>query len=62
MAEICQRVLNIYEIPVEWTLIIVIPIFKGKDDIQNCSCYLALRLLEYGMKVVERVLDKDSVE
>ena len=36
----------------------MVPIFKGKGDIMNCSCYRAVRLLEHGMKVVERVLDK----
>ena len=44
--------------PVEWALSIVAQIFKGKGDIRNCSCYRAVRLLEHGMKVEERVLDK----
>ena len=42
--------------PVEWVLSIMVPIFKG--DIRNCSCYGAVKLLEHGMKVVERVLEK----
>ena len=33
------------------------PIFKGKGDIWNCSCYGAVELLMHGMKVVERVLE-----
>ena len=32
--------------------------FKVKGDISNCSCYGAVKLLEHGMKVVERVLEK----
>ena len=36
----------------------MVPIFKGKGDIRNCSCYGAVKILEHGMKVVERVLDK----
>ena len=44
--------------PVEWTLSKVDQIFKGKGDIRNCSCYRAVKLLEHGMKVVERVLAK----
>ena len=44
--------------PVERALNIVAPIFKGKADIRNCSCYRAVKLLEHGMKVVERVLEK----
>ena len=44
--------------PVDWALCIVVPIFKGKGDIRNCSCYEAVKLLEHGMKVVERVFEK----
>ena len=48
--------------PAEWVLSIVIPIFKGKGDIINCSCYRAMTLLEHGMKVVEKVFEKHLVE
>ena len=48
--------------PAEWVLSIVVPIFNGKDDIRNCSCYRGVKLLEHGMKVVERVLEKGFVE
>ena len=41
--------------PHEWALSIVVPIIKGMGDIWNCSCYVAVKLLENGMKVVERV-------
>ena len=34
------------------------PVFKGKGDIRNCSCYRAVKLLEHDMKVVERVFEK----
>ena len=47
MAEICQRPRWI-----EWALRIVVPMFKGKGDIGT----VAAKLLEHGMKVVERVL------
>ena len=57
MDEICQSRRWI-GMPVEWALSIVFPIFKGKDDIRNCRCYRAVKLLEHGMKVVERVLVK----
>ena len=33
-----------------------VPIFNRKVDIWNCSCYGAVKLLEHGIKVVERVL------
>ena len=44
----------------EWALSIVVPIFKGKGDIWNCSCYEVVRFLQHGMKVVERVLEKNA--
>ena len=44
--------------PAEWALRIVVPIFKGKDDIRNSSCHTAVKLPKHGMKVVERVLEK----
>ena len=56
MAEICQKVGDGFEMPAEWALRIVVPIFKGKGYIRNCSCYGAVRLLEYEMNVVEMVL------
>ena len=62
MAEIYQKVLDGFGMPAEWTLSIVVPIFKGKDDIRNCSCYRSVKLLEHRMKVVDRVLKKGLVE
>ena len=58
MAEICWKFQDGFGMQAEWTLSIVVPIFKGKGDIRNCSCYRAVKLLEHGMKVVEMVLEK----
>ena len=55
MAEICQKVIDGFGMPAEWALSIVVPIFKGKGDIWNCSCYRAVKPLEHGIKVVERL-------
>ena len=54
MAEIYQKVLDGFGMPAEWPLRTVVPFFKGKDNIRNCSCYRAEKLFENGMKVVER--------
>ena len=43
--------------PVEWAISKMVPIFKGKSNIRNCSCYGDVKLLEHGMKMVERVLE-----
>ena len=58
MAEICQKFINEFGMPAELALSIVVPIFKWKGDIRNCSCYGGVKLLEHRMKVVERVLEK----
>ena len=38
MAVICQRVLDWFEIPVEWSLYSGYN-FLGQDDIRNCCCH-----------------------
>ena len=58
MAEICQKVLDGFGMPVELALSIVVPICKGKGDIRNCMCHRAVKLLEHDMKLMERVLEK----
>ena len=58
MAEICQKVLDGCGMPAEWALSIVAQIFKRKGDIRNCACYKAVKSLEHGMKVVERMFEK----
>ena len=57
MAEICQRVLDGFGMPAEWALSIMVPIFTGMSDIRNCSCYGTVKLLEHGLKKVERVFE-----
>ena len=52
MAEIWHRVLDGFGMPVEYALCVVLPIFIEKGDIRNCSCYRAVKHLEYGMKVM----------
>ena len=36
----------------------MVPFIKGKGDTRNCICYIAVMLLENGMKVVESVLEE----
>ena len=48
--------------PVELALRILAPVFKGEGNIRNCSCNRAVKFLEHGMKLVERVLEKGFIE
>ena len=36
----------------------LIPLYKGKGDAKSCSNYRSVKLLEHGMKVVERVFEE----
>ena len=62
MAVIFQIVLYGFGMSDELVVSIVVPIFKWKGEIRNCSCYRAVKLLGHGKKVVERVLEKGFVE
>ena len=53
--------LNGFGMPAEWALCMLVTIIKGKGDIWNCSCYGGVKLLEHGMKVVERMLEKKAL-
>ncbi|XP_033117702.1 uncharacterized protein LOC117117504 [Anneissia japonica] len=44
--------------PDDWKLSILIPIYKGKGSVMDCGSYRGIKLLEQGMKVLERVLEK----
>ena len=37
--------------PAKWVLRIAVPIFNGKTDRMNCSCYRAVEPVEHGMRV-----------
>ena len=37
---------------------VVAPIFKGKGDVMNSGSYRGVKLLEHGMKIIERVLKR----
>ena len=56
MAETCQKVLDGFGMPAKWVLNIMVPIYKGKGDIGNCSCNRAVKFPEYVINVLERRL------
>ena len=56
MLQLCQRVLGRNGIPDEWKSSVMVPICKGRD--MNCGSYKGVKLLEHGMKIIERVLER----
>ena len=58
MLQLCQRVLDGKGVPDNWKTSVVVSIFKGKGDVMNCGSYRGVKLLEHGMKIIERVLER----
>ena len=44
-------------IPEEWKKSTLVPIYKGKGDIQDCGNYRGIKLMSHTMKVWERIIE-----
>ena len=58
LTDICNKILNGSRLPCDWTRSILVPLYKGKGDPKECGSYRGIKLLEHGMKVMERILEK----
>ena len=58
MMKLCQRVPDEKEIPEDWQISVMMPIYKGKGDVMDCRAYRGVMLLKNGIKIVKRVLEK----
>ena len=58
LTSICIRIVNEETIPESWQMSELVPIYKGKGDVLECSSSRGIKLLEHGMKVAERVLER----
>ena len=57
LTRLFNKILRSGEIPKEWRYSTLIPIFKSKADAQCCSNYRGIILMNYSMKMWERVID-----
>ena len=53
MMELCQRVLDGWEMRDEWKTSVIVPIFKGKSDVMSCGSYRGVKLLEHAVKLLK---------
>ena len=58
LTDICNKILNGSRLPGDWTRSVLVPHYKGKGDPKECGSYRGIKLLEHGMKVMERILEK----
>ena len=58
LTSICNRIVKKEAIPESWQMSELVPIYKGKGNVLECSSSRGIKLLEHGMKVAERVLER----
>ena len=57
LTKLFNQILETEEMPEEWRKSILVPIYKNKGHIQNCSNYRGIKLMSYSMKLWERVIE-----
>ena len=58
MSDLLKAVWDKETIPVDWRKSLIGRIFKKKGEILECENYRGIKLLEHGLKILERILDK----
>ena len=58
LTSICNRIVKEEAIPESWQMSELVAIYKGKGDVLECSSSRGIKLLEHGIKVAERVLER----
>jgi len=55
LLDLCNGIVKEGCVPEDWKSSVVLTIYKGKGDPLECVSYRAIKLLEYAMKVVEKI-------
>ena len=58
LAEVANNMLEGSKMPEWWRKSDLISIFKGNGDVRSCGNYRSIKLLEHGMKVIERIFQR----
>ncbi|KAK3530027.1 hypothetical protein QTP86_009918 [Hemibagrus guttatus] len=57
LTSLFNRVLESERMPEEWRRSVLVPIFKNEGDVQSCSNYRGIKLMNHTMKLWERVVE-----
>ena len=57
LAKLFNFIFQLKEMPKEWRISILVPIFKNKGDVQSCTNYRGIKLMSHTMKLWERVIE-----
>ena len=60
MTGICNGISHGENMPLNWMDSWLVPLCMGKGDARECGSYRGVKLLEHGMKVLERILEKEA--
>ena len=52
-----NRLLRGEKMPDEWRRSLLVPLYKGKGDINDCGNYRGIKLMSHSMKLLERVIE-----
>ena len=57
LTKLFNAILKEEEMPDAWRQSVLVPIFKGKGDVQQCNNYRGIKLMSHVMKVWERIIE-----
>ena len=58
LTDICNQIMIEGGIPDDWRRSTMTTLYKGKGDPLSCSAYRGIKLLELGLKVFDRIMDR----
>ena len=56
--DLCNGIIKEGKIPDDWTRSTIKMLSKGKGDPMSCGSYRGIKLLEHGLKIFERIMEK----
>ena len=58
LLDLMQKIYKQEKMPDQWRDSVVVPIHKGKGDIQDCGNYRGIKLIPHTMKIWEKIIEK----
>ena len=58
LSDLMQRIYEQNKMQIEWRDSVIIAIYKGKGDIQDCGNYRGNYLMSHTMKIWERIIER----
>ena len=53
-----RKIFEKERMPEQWRESIIVPVYKEKGDIQDCSNYRGIKLMSHTMKIWERIIER----